>query len=110
MEFPSEIVNGERTPAYSDMLKLMRSVAGVVGAEWHLGKLLKDLLEEAGFTNVEEEDVILNLGRTNKNEKLAKEGAESCGLAVEGLSKFAKSKHTAFPSSVPRRLRLAMGL
>ncbi|EMR63739.1 putative methyltransferase type 11 protein [Eutypa lata UCREL1] len=91
MDFPSDIVNKERTPAYNDMLQLRRSVAGAVGAEWHLGRLLKGLLEETGFTDVGEEDVMLNMGRTNKDEKLAKEGAESCGVAVQGLSKFVKN-------------------
>lgn len=91
MDFPSDIVNEERTPAYSDMLQVMQSVAGMVGAEWHLGRLLKGLLEEAGFTDVGEEVVMLHMGRTNKDEKLAKEGAESCGIAAQGLSKFAKN-------------------
>ncbi|KAI1359993.1 S-adenosyl-L-methionine-dependent methyltransferase [Xylaria arbuscula] len=91
MDFPSDVVNDERTPAYSDLIRLMRCVAGMVGAEWHLGRLLKGLLEEAGFTGIEEQDVMLNLGRTNKDATLAKEGAESCGVAVQGLSKFAKS-------------------
>ncbi|KAK7746791.1 hypothetical protein SLS53_001979 [Cytospora paraplurivora] len=91
MDFPSDIVNEERTPAYIDMLQLMRSVAGVVGAEWHLGRSLKGLLEEAGFTDVSEEDVMLNMGRTNKDEELAKQGAETCGVAVQGLSNFAKN-------------------
>lgn len=95
MDFPSDIVNEERTPAYSDMLRLMRSIAGVVGAEWHLGRSLKGLLEEAGFTDIGEEDVMLNMGRTNKDDELAKEGAETCGVAVKGLSKFAKSEHPA---------------
>jgi hypothetical protein len=92
MDFPSDMVNEERTPAYNDMLQLMRGVAGAVGAEWHLGRLLRGLLQEAGFTDVEEEDVMLYLGRTNKDEVLAKQGAESCAVAVQGLSKFAKSK------------------
>lgn len=99
MDFPSDIVNKERTPAYSDMLQVMQSVAGMVGAEWHLGRLLKGLLEEAGFTDVGEEVVMLHMGRTNKDEKLAKEGAESCGIAAQGLSKFAKSKHFSLPTS-----------
>ena len=104
MDFPSDTVNEERTPAYSDMLKLMRGIAGVVGASWHLGRLIKGLLEQAGFTDIGEEDVILNIGRTNKDEKLAKEGAESCGVAVQGLSKFAKSKHSAFLCPLLREL------
>jgi hypothetical protein len=91
MDFPSDIVNEDRTPAYNDMLKLMKGIAGVVGAEWHLGRSLRGLLEEAGFTNISEEDVMLNMGRTNNDERLAKEGAASCGIAVQGLSKFAKS-------------------
>lgn len=95
MDFPADIVNKERTPAYSDMLQVMQSIAGVVGVEWHLGNILKGLLEEAGFTDIAEEDVTLNLGRTNKDENLAKEGVESCVIAVENLSNFAKSKHSA---------------
>lgn len=104
MDFPSDIVNEERTPAYSDMLELMRAIAGAVGAEWHLGRTIKGLLEQAGFTDVEEEDVILNLGGTNNNEKLAKEGTESCGVAVQGLSRFAQSKHSAFLYSLLRSI------
>ncbi|KAI0401754.1 S-adenosyl-L-methionine-dependent methyltransferase [Xylaria palmicola] len=91
MEFPPDIVNEERTPAYNDMLKLMRAIAGAIGAEWHIGKTLKGLLEEAGFTDIEEEDVVLSMGRTNTDEQLAKEGAESCRVAIQGLSKFAKN-------------------
>lgn len=93
MDFPSDIVNEERTPAYSDMLKIMRSVAGAVGAEWHIGRSIKGLLAQAGFTDIGEEDVMLNMGQTNKDEKLAKEGAQSCGVAVQGLIKFVKSKN-----------------
>ncbi|KAI0594483.1 S-adenosyl-L-methionine-dependent methyltransferase [Biscogniauxia sp. FL1348] len=91
MDFPPDIVNEERTPAYSDMLKLMRGVAEAVGAEWHLGRLLKGLLAKAGFTDIGEEDVLMNMGRTNKDANLAKEGAESCAVAVQGLSAFAKN-------------------
>lgn len=109
MDFPSDIVNKERTPEYNDMLQLMRSVAGAVGAEWHLGRLLKGLLEETGFTDVGEEDVMLNMGRTNKDEKLAKEGAESCAVAVQGLSKFVKSKRSASLCQLLRELRLVRG-
>lgn len=92
MDFPSDVVNGERTPAYSNMLKIMRTIAGAVGAEWHIGNTLSGLLREAGFVNVKEEDVILNMGRTNADEVLAKEGAESCSVAIQGLSRFAKSE------------------
>lgn len=95
MEFPPEIVNEERTPAYNDMLQLMKSVAGVVGAEWQLGQTLKGLLEKAGFTDIDEEDVTLHMGRMNKDERLAEEGARSCGIAVQGLSAFAKSRYSA---------------
>jgi hypothetical protein len=95
MDFPSDIVNEELTPAYSDMIKIMQSVAAVVGAEWHIGRTLKGLLEEAGFMDIGEEDVMLDIGRTNENEKLAKEGSDSCGIAVQGLSKFVKSRHSA---------------
>jgi SAM-dependent methyltransferase len=33
MDFPIDVVNKERTPAYYDMLQVMRSVAEAVGAE-----------------------------------------------------------------------------
>lgn len=99
MDFPPDVVSEEQTPAYSDMIKTMQSVAAAVGAEWHSGRFLRGWLEEAGFTDVGEEDVILNMGRTNKDDKLAKEGAETCGIAVQGLAKFAKCKHSA--SSYP---------
>ncbi|KAI0546144.1 S-adenosyl-L-methionine-dependent methyltransferase [Xylaria curta] len=91
MDFPHNIVNEERTPAYNDMLKLMRAIAEAIGAEWHIGRTLKGLLEEAGFTDIEEEDVVLNMGRTNADERLAKEGAESCRVAIQGLTNFAKN-------------------
>jgi hypothetical protein len=110
MDFPSDIVNKERTPAYSDMLKLMRAIAGAVGAEWHLGGTLKGLLREAGFTDVGEEDVMLNMGRTNEDETLAKQGAESCAVAVTGLSKFAKSKHPVSLYLFLRQLGTAIGI
>jgi hypothetical protein len=98
-DFPPNTVSEEQTPAFNDMLKLMRAIAEMVGAEWHLGNILKGLLEEAGFADVSEEDVILNMGQTNKDENLAKEGAETCSIAVKGLSKFAQSKFP-MPSSV----------
>ena len=40
MDFPPDVVSEERTPVYCDMLRLMRAVAGAVGAEWHLGRTL----------------------------------------------------------------------
>ncbi|KAH6649202.1 S-adenosyl-L-methionine-dependent methyltransferase [Chaetomium tenue] len=91
MDFPPDVVSDERMPAYCDMLRLMRAVAGVVGAEWHLGWTLRGLLEAAGFTDISEEDVMLNIGQTNKDEGLAREGAETCSIAVQGLSKFAQN-------------------
>ncbi|PSR83633.1 hypothetical protein BD289DRAFT_435636 [Coniella lustricola] len=91
MDFPPEIVSPERTPAYNDMLLLMQSIAGMVGAEWHLGRTLRGLLEGAGFVEIGEEDVLLHMGSTNKDPELARQGAESCGVAVHGLSKFAKN-------------------
>lgn len=52
-------------------------------------------LEKAGFTDIDEEDVTLHMGRMNKDERLAEEGARSCGIAVQGLSAFAKSRYSA---------------
>lgn len=98
MDFPEDVVSDQRTPAYCDMLRLMRAVAGAVGAEWHLGRTLRGLLEAAGFTDIGEEDVVLNIGRTNKDEGLAREGAETCSIAVQGLSRFAQSKPLHCPS------------
>ncbi|KAI1478690.1 hypothetical protein F4774DRAFT_384738 [Daldinia eschscholtzii] len=91
MVFPPEIVNEERTPAYCDLLRLMKSVAEHVGAAWEMGGKLRGLLEGVGCTDIGEEDVVLNLGRTNKNDALCEDGVRSCGIAVEGLSKFAKT-------------------
>jgi hypothetical protein len=48
-------------------------------------------LEQIVFADVEEKYVMLHMGRTDTDETLAKEGAESCGISVQGLSKFAKS-------------------
>ncbi|KAH6657935.1 hypothetical protein BKA67DRAFT_556756 [Truncatella angustata] len=91
MVFPPEIVNEKRTPAFCDLLRLMQSVAEHVGAAWEIGGTLRGLLEEVGCTDISDEEVVLNMGRTNKDDGLCKDGVESCGLAVEGLSGFAKT-------------------
>lgn len=93
MVFPPDIVNEERTPAFCELLKLMKSIGDFVGAEWELGTTLKGLLEGVGCTDVEEQEVVLRFGKTNGDETLAEDGVRSCGLAVEGLSKFAQCEY-----------------
>lgn len=112
MVFPPDIVNQDRTPAYYDLLRLMRNVADHVGAAWEIGGTLRGLLEAVGCTEIGEEEVVLEMGRTNGNERLCEEGVQSCGLAVEGLSGFVKSefppllvtRQRIFPMSVTKRL------
>ncbi|SPQ24105.1 4bda7d8b-c756-49db-9583-318ca5779d1e [Thermothielavioides terrestris] len=79
MDFPPDVVGDERTPA-------------AVGVERHLGRTLRVMLEAAGFTDIGEEDVVFNIGRTNKDERLAREGAGICSIAVQGLSRFMQER------------------
>jgi hypothetical protein len=53
---------------------------------------------------------MLNMGRTNKDDMLAREGAESCAVAVQGLSNFAKSKHPVYLYSYFRGLHGLLGI
>lgn len=103
MIFPEDIVNAESTPAFCDLLKLMKGVADKMGAAWLIGDTLRGHLEAEGFTDIEEQEIVLTMGKTNPDEKLARNGVVSCGMAVEGLSAFAKSKFRFF-------LRLSVGM
>ena len=91
MVFPEDIVNSETTPVYCDMLKVMKAVASHVGAAWEIGGTLRGHLEAEGFTDVHEQTISLRMGKTHPDEKLAKNGVVSCGIAIEGLGAFARS-------------------
>lgn len=91
MDFPPDLVNPEKTPAFLDMMKLVRSIANTTGTPHQLAKELGSLLEKAGFTDIGEEDVHLRFGRTNKDEKLGRDGVRSCLLTVQGITGFAQS-------------------
>ncbi|KAJ4288093.1 hypothetical protein N0V90_012110 [Kalmusia sp. IMI 367209] len=91
MVFPEDTVNPESTPVYCDMLKVMKAVAGHVGAAWEIGGTLRGHLEAEGFTDVQEKVITLKMGKTHPDEQLARNGVVSCGMAIEGLSAFAKT-------------------
>jgi hypothetical protein len=96
MIFPDDIVNTKRTPAFCDLLKLMKGVAEHMGAAWLIGDTLRGHLEAEGFVDIGEQDVVLRMGKTHPDEKLARNGVVSCGIAVDGLSGFAKSESSCF--------------
>ncbi|KAF2686349.1 hypothetical protein K458DRAFT_430195 [Lentithecium fluviatile CBS 122367] len=90
MVFPEDVVSAEATPAFWDLLRLMRGVAEHMGAAWLIGDTLREHLEAEGFVDVQEREIVLKMGRTNPDEALARNGVVSCGMAVEGLAAFAK--------------------
>lgn len=99
MTFPEDIVNAKSTPAFCDLLKLMKGVAEHVHAAWLMGDTLRGHLEVEGFTDIQEQEIVLKMGKTHPDEKLARNGVVSCGMAVEGLSAFAKSTYPCICSS-----------
>ncbi|KAF1949861.1 hypothetical protein CC80DRAFT_510211 [Byssothecium circinans] len=91
MHFSSDIVNPTDTPAYCDLLKLMKGVADFMGAAWHIGGTLRGHIEKEGFVDVQEQDIVLRMGKTHPDAQLGLNGVVSCGMAVEGLGAFAKT-------------------
>ena len=98
MIFPEDIVNVESTPAFWDLLQLMKGVAEHVGAAWLIGDTLRGHLEAEGFVDIQEQDIVLKMERTHPDEKLSRNGVVSCSMAVEGLSAFARSMYSCICS------------
>jgi gliotoxin biosynthesis N-methyltransferase len=92
MDFPPDLVNPERTPAFLDMMKLVRSIANTTGSPPQLAKELGSLLDKAGFTDISGEEVMLRFGRTNEDEKLGRDWVRSFLITVQGNTKFAQCK------------------
>jgi hypothetical protein len=79
-------------PAVHDFFQVMKDIFRFVGASLKLSHLIADWLKEEGFVDVQERLVITQMGATNRNPELAKQGVYSTSIAATGLTAFAKSK------------------
>lgn len=79
-------------PAMHDFVQVMKDIFTFVGASLQLSHLMSDWIKEDGFIHIEERLVTCQMGVTNQNSQLAKQGVYSTGVAATGLVGFAKSK------------------
>lgn len=78
----------------------MKDIFKFVGANLELSHLMADWLKEDGFVDVQERLVVCQMGASNPNPDLAKQGVYSTSIAATGLSTFVKSRSSA---ALPRK-------
>ncbi|KAI1421989.1 hypothetical protein F5Y12DRAFT_661069 [Xylaria sp. FL1777] len=78
-------------PVMHSFVKVMNAVFDVMGADLAVTEKIPQWLEEAGFVDVHEKTVPMNLGAVNRDPTLASRGVFSTSAAATGLSKFAKT-------------------
>jgi gliotoxin biosynthesis N-methyltransferase len=78
-------------PAMHDFVQVMKDIFVFVGAGLKLSHQMAEWLKADGFADMEERVFVCQMGATNPNPQLAKQGVFSMGVAATGLVTFAKS-------------------
>jgi len=98
------VLDDKAGPGFRDFVQLMKDIFSVMGASLKLTHEIAPMLREENFVNIHEQVVMMQLGASNPNHELARQGAYSTTVAMQGLIQFGSTLPPSSLSLQPGRL------